>query len=53
MMRAQGRSGRNGRADRNKKTRNEMARKKIDVPTSAPSVVVACQPEPTGVDAIR
>ena len=30
-----------------------MARKKIDVPTSAPSVVVAYQPEPTGADAIR
>ena len=30
-----------------------MSRKKIDVPTSAPSVVVACQPEPTGADAIR
>ena len=30
-----------------------MSRKKIDVPTSAPGVVVACQPEPTGADAIR
>ena len=30
-----------------------MVRKKIDVPTSAPSVVVACQPGPTGADAIR
>ena len=30
-----------------------MSRKKIDVPTSAPSVVVACQSEPTGADAIR
>ena len=30
-----------------------MTRKKIDVPTSAPGVVAACQPEPTGADAIR